>query len=295
MPQIKSSTWDDNLLFYGGEALVLLVAEGVIIRFSYESVSDIPFCLGLMLTALVAGIGMHWALTKYTPWLKGVGYSVWLGLTLLVGVVSGVLWTAHDREKAHLANQTVAAQSAAVLTLAQARAQAEKIKAEGAARAQQLGAVGDLLGKTKGWQERQSVLRIGRTVNPTPTPTPQPQAEPDPLLAVPAVTAEPAAEWKPFQPGSVLEFVHESLTRFCSVAGVLGLALMLGAFVIFKEHERAARLVVTAGNATTHVVTTAAPSHSNSPAVGFGAGFRPSEARASDQQPPMGNPGGRQM
>lgn len=257
---MSKKTWDDNLLFYGGEALVLLVAEGYIVYHTYEGPSTLPFCLGLMITALVAGIGMHWGLTKKSTALKSSGYFVWLAITLIVCITAGVLWTANDRLKQH----TRSLSEAEALRRVDAKLHIETKKAdtetELTAKLATVRGFSDLLDKAKTPSERAKIIKLGKEMI-TPTATPEPiEAQVAAVMKPSPVAVVAATEWRPFPPGTVFNWIYEDLVRFCAVIGIAGLGLLLGVFIL-KRDEEAALQIASRGSLTQHVVTTSGPQH----------------------------------
>lgn len=282
---MQQKTWDDNLLFYGGEALFLLVAEGYIAYQTYDGPASIPFCIGLLITALVAGIGMHWALTKLSKKLIGSGYFVWLGISAFVGFTAAVLWMAADRRADH---QKTLAESAAKVAHQQ-RLEIEKL----AASTQQqvtsnlttMAAIQPLLDKAKTTKERQEILKLAQQMqaqaNPTATPDLALQVQAAVAATQPAKPKEIEPEWQPFEAGGFLDVWHTRATRLCSILGLIGLAILLGAFVVYRNEEMALRHAQ-AGSQTTTTVTTNAAQH-NPPHSQSGTGFTPMPVTARQE------------
>lgn len=275
----QQKTWDDNLLFYGGEALFLIVAEGYIAYQTYDGPSSIPFCIGLLITALVAGVGMHWALTKLSKKLIGSGYFVWLGISALVGFTAAVLWMANDRRADH---QKAQAEVKAKIE-EQQKLELEKKNAE----AQQqmttslstMAAIQPLLEKAKTSKERQEILRLAQKMSAAPTPTPDLASQVQAAMAAtqPVKTKTPEPEWQPFEKGSFLDFWQTRMTRLCSILGLIGLAILLGRFVLYRNEEMALRHLQ-AGSQTTTTVTTNAAHHNPPTSQGSGESVAPMPA-----------------
>lgn len=276
-------TWDDNLLFYGGEALFLLVAEGYIAAQTYTGPESLPFCIGLLITALVAGIGMHWALTKFSKKLIGSGYFVWLGISAFVGFTAAVLWMATDRRADHqkaLAEVKAKIEQQQKLDLEK---QAAGTQQQVAASLSTMAAIQPLLDKAKTSRERQKILDLVKQMSVQPTPTPDLPGQVQAALAAtqPVKPKEPEPEWQPFEKGGFLDVWHVRATRLCSILGLIGLAILLGAFVLYRNEETALRHVQ-AGSQTTTTVTTNAAQHNPPPAQ---AGtFTPMPAAAQEHQ-----------
>lgn len=262
---MKHKTWDDNVLFYGGEILFLLVAEGYIAYNTYEGPQSLPFCLGLMITALVAAVGMHWALTKLSKKLMGGGYFVWLGATVLVGFTACVLWMANDRRKEHeksLGEQKATLQQKSEMEInKETRQTQDKITSNVAIMA----SLDPLLKNAKTQVEKKRILEMAKEMiaAQNPAPTPDIAAQVATALAPAVKKHEPVAamaEWQPFADGSFLEFWFHQMTRFCSLIGILGVAVLLGLFIVYNNEETALRHAQATAQTTT-TVTTNGPLH----------------------------------
>lgn len=277
MSEIKKK-WDDLLLFYGGEALILLICEGVIIYFTYEGPSSIPFCIGMAITALVAGIAMHWALTKYTRRLVVAGYFVWLGVTLIVGLTAGILFTAYDRTKQHDKAITQKLEKAKTEAAIEREKSAQGQQNDLAAKLAMVDQLQGMLAGAKTQRDRNNITALGKVlVTATPTPTPLPQDRAKAAISLNAGETKPAdpkageaapepEEWHPFPAGTFFRWWHDDVTRMNGMLGVVGLAILLGVFLTARGAESAAQVAL-AGATTTHTVTTNGPTHSQP--VGF--------------------------
>lgn len=259
---MKHKTWDDNVLFYGGEILFLLIAEGYIAVNTYEGPQSLPFCLGLMITALVAAVGMHWALTKLSKKLMGGGYFVWLGITLLVGFTACVLWMANDRRKEHeksLGEQKATLQQKTDLEIEKETHAAQNQITNNVAI---MASLEPLLKNAKTQAEKKRILETAKgmlVAQATPTPD---------LAAQVAAAISPAKKaditaikaWQPFEEGTFLEFWYHQMTRFCSLMGIAGIAILLGLFIVYNNEETALRHAQSTALTTT-TVTTNGPVH----------------------------------
>lgn len=283
---MSQKTWDDNLLFYGGEALFLLVAEGYIAYQTYDGPSSLPFCVGLLITALVAGVGMHWALTKLSKKLIGSGYFVWLGISALVGFTAAVLWMANDRRADHVKALTEATSKTEQQQKLELEKQAADTQQQVASNLTTMQAIQPLLDKARTNKERQEILKMAREMNAraNPKPTPDLAGQVQAALAAtqPAKPKTAELEWQPFEKGGFLDFWHTRMTRLCSILGLFGLAILLGCFVLYRNEETALRHLQAGSRTTTTVTTNAAQHNAPVPAMSPQASPQPATAQTSN-------------
>lgn len=257
--------WSDYVLFYVGEAMILLAGEYYIISDHYDrhGAISLPFCVGMLLTGLVAGVAMHWALIKLAKQLIIGGYVVWLSMTGIILFSAGVIWTANSRREDHEKSLAEAAKLTQQKTQTEVEADNARLQARTAANLATMQALQPLLAQAKTQTEKKRILDTALKMSPNAQPTPIPLEE---QVAAAMTAIKPAAEpsqseeWRPFELGGFFDLWHSSVIRFTGLFGLLGMAVLFGLHLRFDDDNRALS-IIQAGAMTTHTVQTPAPHH----------------------------------
>lgn len=235
--------WSDNVLFYGGEGLILLAGSYYIVSDQIEKhkLVTMPFAIGLLLLDLVAGVALHWALTKLTRKLITVSYLVWLPLTLLVLFSAGLIWMANSRTEAHNAALEQQRKDREQKAQIDRQAKAQEQTGELTQNLVVLQQLDQMAGKAKNSTERRAIYGMGGgIVKPSPTPVPVKEVVAAALPTQEGKAIEkPEEPWQPFEKESFFAFWHNTGVRFLGMFGLAGMAVLFAFFLSTRELEAA--------------------------------------------------------